>query len=152
MANIINSKLICITSGSPLQEAKEMLREKRIRHLPIINHSNEIVGILSKHDLSDNIKFRDLPVDLFASSPVDHMPASSPISEVALKMIEKKISSMLLSDENGKAVGIITTDDLLYHLAIIIKDKEKAEAYRWNRADIMQTAGEFFRKLSDIGI
>ncbi|MEK6627871.1 MAG: CBS domain-containing protein [Bdellovibrionota bacterium] len=127
-----------------------MMREKRIRHLPVIDSQGRINSMLSSHDMTDVPKFRDLPVELFASFPVRTVKPDTPLSLVALTMLEEKISSLIVV-ENNEAIGIITSDDLLFQFSLILKDKEKSGgSYNW--ANVATTAGEFFRKLADIGI
>ncbi|MGZ3690222.1 MAG: CBS domain-containing protein [Pseudobdellovibrio sp.] len=147
-----NSKLICINAGTNMREANELMNEKRIRHLPLVDDNNEIIGMLSKHDFTEVMNFQDLTVDLFASSPVKFVTESTPLSTVALKMISEKISSVILCNDQGEASGIITTDDLLYQFAQLLSDTGQHNEFNWEKFDAIQTAGAFAQKLSDIGI
>lgn len=149
MEKIYSSKLISIKSGSTMREAKEIMREKRIRHLPITNSENYITGILTAHDMTDVVKFHDMPVDIFASFPVKYVTPETTLSEVALKMIADKISGLIVV-KNEAAIGIITTDDLLFELSQILKNKEDGSSPIWS--DALVTAGELCRKLADVGI
>jgi acetoin utilization protein AcuB len=152
MEAIFNSKLIGIRTGTSVSEAKQMMKEKRIRHLPVVDANNKIVAMLSARDLSDVAKFQDMPVDLFSSFPVKFVTLDVPLSKVALMMIEEKISSVLVCDETHKAVGIITSDDLLFQFSQMLKEKEKSIASESTPLSALTTAGEFFRRLSEIGI
>ena len=135
-----------------MREAEELMKEKRIRHLPVINSEKMIVGMLSKTDLTDITKFSQFPVDIFASTPVEWVLADCPLWRVSTIMIEKKISSVILCSENGEAVGIITSNDLLFQFSQILKEKEKASFGGWIQSNTLTTAGEFIKKLADIGI
>lgn len=152
MEKRINNNLICIQSGSTMNDARKIMHHNRIRHLPILNHKNQVESILSKHDLTDVQSFQSMPVDLFASFPVQFMHESTPISVVALKMIEEKISALIICNDQDQAVGIITTDDLLFELSRILKEKESKTTSTPIPFDLITTAGSFFRKLADIGI
>lgn len=149
MENIFNSKLICVKSGTVMAEARELMREKRIRHLPIVSEDNRITAVLTAHDITDVAKFQDMPVDLFASFPVKHVNPDAKLSDVALYMIKEKISCLIVA-QDGKATGIITTDDLLYELSKLLKEKEKKSGSVMD--NVLVTAGEFSRRLADIGI
>lgn len=144
--------LICISGSSTLRDAREMMRENRIRHLPVINSQKEIVGILSKHDMSDLPEVQDYPVEMLAHSPVMTVSNEMPLRAAALKMVEEKISSVLVTDAHQNVLGIITTDDLLYELARRLEDKPQSKDRSWTESDSLITVGEFFRRLSDIGI
>lgn len=146
------TNLICIPGGSTMREARTLMNERRIRHLPVLNAENEIVGILSRHDLTDLEQVQDYPVEMLARSPVTYVTIDTPLRTVALKMIEEKISSVLLTDQHQNAIGIITTDDLLYQLATMLKNDRDEPVRPWTESDSLITVGEFFRRLSDIGI
>ena len=49
-SEVISSPLYTIDSGESLRAAREMLREKTVRHLTVIRN-DEVVGILSIKDL-----------------------------------------------------------------------------------------------------
>lgn len=152
MKEQFNSPVISIAKGSSLKAARELMKERRIRHLPVINEDGGIIGILSHRDLTDMDELQSYPVEMLASKPVIYFVNDTPLQTVALKMIEEKISSVLLTDEQRNVTGIITTDDLLYHLAMILKEKPEETSRPWTGSDALMTAGEFFRKLADIGI
>lgn len=149
MEKIYNSNLITVKLGSSLQEAKELMQEKRIRHLPVVDNSNRIIGMLSLKDITDILKLQDKPVELFSSFPVHSISLDEPLSSVAYLMLEKKISSVIVV-KGDMAVGIITSDDLLFKLASILKDEEQPQVSQLTQT--MITVGEFCRKLSNIGI
>lgn len=136
-----------------MAEARELMENRRVRHLPVLNDLDEVIGMLSKNDLSDVPKFQDLPIELFASFPAQYVTLDTPISTVSLRMIEAKISSLVLVDYNGEAVGLITTDDLLYELSKLTRENEEHTVAEWTGAlTNVNTAGEISRRLADIGI
>jgi acetoin utilization protein AcuB len=148
-----NSKMICVKTGTSMADARELMENRRIRHLPVTNDRDEVIGMLSKHDLTDVTKFQDLPIELFATFPAQYVTLDTPISTVALRMIEAKISSLVLVDYSGEAVGIMTTDDLLYELSKLTREKEEHTVADWSGAITnISTASEISRKLADIGI
>jgi CBS domain-containing protein len=66
-------------------------------------------------------------------------------------MLEKKISSLLITNSKEEVVGILTTDDLLYHLATLLKDEETSHEPFVNVTKL-QTVGEVANELSLMGI
>ena len=135
-----------------MRDAKNRMDENRIRHLPVVNSSNEIIGMLSERDVTDMPRFQDFPVNLFATSPVQYVTAATPLSTVALLMLEKKISAVLLCDSQKMAIGMITSDDILLQFSKMMKDVEAKSSREMDPLDIVVGAGEFFKKLSEIGI
>lgn len=151
MDHQFKTKLICLPSGSTMKQARDLMNERRIRHLPIVDKDNKIISMLSKHDLSDVTKFQDMPVDFFATTPVSYVDASEGVKAVALKMLQENISCVLIADSEKNVIGIATTHDLLYHLVTLLNAQEK-DSQPIAGSDALITIGEFFRKLSDIGI
>lgn len=152
MEVIFNSNIIGVRSGTSVQEAQQLMKEKRIRHLPVIDGNNTIVAMFSQHDFSKAASFQNMPVDLFSSFPVRFVSLETPLSRVALLMVEEKISSVLISDESSQALGIVTSDDLLFQFSQMLKAKETAAAAESTPLSQLVTVGEFFRRLSEIGI
>jgi len=150
MDKIYSSNLICIRSGAPIEYAKQIMNEKKIQHLPLIDSEENIIAMLSYSDVITNEKFKDMPVDFFANSPVTFADQDMPLSDVAYKMLDHKTSSVIICNDESQAIGIITTNDMLLQFAKLLKEKENS--HRFNTVNVITTVGEFFRKLSDIGI
>ncbi len=151
MLTISNPNLISIRKDSTMAVARELMVEKRIRHLPVVDEQNRIIAMLSKHDLNDDLKYHNMPVDLFATYPIHFVNVDTALSSVALKMVSEKISAVILCNDKNEAVGIITTDDLLFQFATLLQEKEKTD-FSWKNFDALATAGELMKKLSDVGI
>jgi acetoin utilization protein AcuB len=145
MDKIYNTTLICIKNSATLKQAKEAMHENHIRHLPVINSDNQIIGMLSKHDLIASEKLNDMPVELFASISVKTVDPKDKISKVALVLLENKISSVIVKDENCQALGIITTDDLIYEFYRLTKKMEDNGQYDIIQGDVENDAGGFLK-------
>jgi acetoin utilization protein AcuB len=145
MDKIYNTTLICIKNSATLKQAKEAMHENRIRHLPVINSDNQIIGMLSKHDLIASEKLNDMPVELFASISVKTVDPKDKISKVALVLLENKISSVIVKDENCQALGIITTDDLIYEFYRLTKKMEDNGQYDIIQGEVENDASGFLK-------
>ncbi|SDE71595.1 CBS domain-containing protein [Thermus arciformis] len=55
----------------------------------------------------------DIKVKDFMTSPAVSVPLGTPLDQVAALMLEKRIGSVLVVDEKGKLVGIVTESDFL---------------------------------------
>ena len=66
-------------------------------------------------------------------------------------MIEKKISSVLITDSADEVVGIVTTDDILWHLAHLLSSESNEFSWKSKTPDI-QTIGALANSLSAAGI
>jgi len=128
-----------------------MDEKKRIRHLPVIDEMDDVVGIISHRDLSAIPNSKNIPVEMMMSAPVEFVSEDVPLRQAVFLMLQKKISSLLISDEQDNAIGIITTDDLLWYLSHLLAD-ETDEALKLLPARTQQTIGTIANEISEMGI
>lgn len=150
LKDIMSKSLITIPMGTRLSEATELMTEKRIRHLPVVDKSGSIIGILSSKDLPPFSEIRDLKVEYFMSTAVIVLPQEAPIKDAALKMLENKISSIVVYDEEGKASGIVTSDDLLWYLFTQLQKENHKSAF--STIVDLPTIGQLAHTISNAGI
>lgn len=112
----------------PLQHALDLMREMRVRHLPVLK-AGKLVGILTDRDLSLVMQFQDVDPnqmtveEAYTPDPYFTSP-NAPLNEVAALMAEKKYGCALVVD-NDKLVGIFTEVDALRALAEILETRVK---------------------------
>ncbi|PWU18798.1 MAG: CBS domain-containing protein [Bdellovibrio sp.] len=147
---VMTKKLVTAKQGISLEAAYELMKTKRIRHLPVIDTKDDIVGVLSQRDLSEIPNANKIPVDYLMSTPVEYVEENTNLRSAIFKMLEKKISCLLIVDENDEAVGIVTTDDLLWYLAHLLR-RETEDAPLLSAIN-MQTIGKVASELSDMGL
>jgi CBS domain-containing protein len=147
---IMTKNLVSVQVGTSLFEAHQIMKEKRIRHLPIIDLNDNLIGILSQRDLNYVPNSKNLTVEMMMASPVQVVEAEMPLRQAIFTMLEKKISSLLISSNQNEIIGIITTDDLLWHLAHLLNSDQKDLPL----IDIShkQTLGQIAQELADAGI
>jgi acetoin utilization protein AcuB len=148
--DIMSSKIVTVPVGTPLINAYGLMKEKRIRHLPVLDEGEEIVGILSMRDFQFGLDLSKLKVEHLMVVPVAHVFQDTSLKEAILLMLSKKISSLLVLDENDYAVGIMTTDDILLQLANQLKDERSPVAEFL--ADSAQTVGRVLHTIAQTGI
>lgn len=163
----MTEKLYTVTEGESLVSAWKVMRNRRIRHLPVIGQNNSIVGVLTDRDLQRAIhtefdsagavrftveKFAaDETVGDYMSVPARFVTADTPIVTVATQMLEQKISCLLVT-ENDEVVGIVTTDDLLWEL-IRLLDSSKESGIKMLLAPLYTSPiGEVARRLAAAGV
>lgn len=96
--------------------AFEIMQEKDLHHIPVVNADDEIVGILARRDLKiAAMHFREASVEVseVMHSPVVTISPDALLSEAARQMIENRIGCLPVPDSNGQMVGILTETDLL---------------------------------------
>lgn len=149
--NIMSTKLVTIPIGTPLTQAFELMKRENFRHLPVVDIMNGIVGILSHRDLNYFKNPDHVPVEYVMSSPVVYISQDTPLRVAVQKMLELKISCLLVADDNEDAVGILTTDDLLGYLSSLLAAEPEEKAGLLNVMNL-RTVGEIANQLSNAGI
>jgi len=116
---------MCAPVTMVLPEARQLLREHRIRRLPVVDTEDRLIGIVTEGDINRvseshvtdvrdyNLYHRisDLPIgDIMTRDPVTVTP-DTPIIEVAQQLLEHRIGGVPVV-EHGHVVGVITESDL----------------------------------------
>lgn len=120
---IMNTHVISLKESATVNDAVRKMRENKIRHLPIVNDANEVVGIVTDHDIKNalpsclreepNSTVHDASVaDIMVQHPIIGHPLDF-VEEVAITFYENKISCLPIVS-GGELVGIVTTTDVLY--------------------------------------
>jgi len=104
-----------IGAEQPMSQAHKMMREHRIRHLPVL-HAGKIVGIVSDGDLHLIETLKDVnPQEVRVEDAMTQVPYTvtpeTPLDEVVAQMAEHKYGSVVVM-QNDKVVGIFTTVDV----------------------------------------
>lgn len=118
-AKAMTRDVICIRPEDPLDDAWSVMSKLRIRHLPVLA-GDRLVGILSDRDvlvrsqLGDGTLFvPSIPVaEAMTPAPICCAPGAR-IADVADAMLDNKIDSIPVMDENEQLVGLITSSDLI---------------------------------------
>ena len=117
--------VITISPETSLREAHEIMKTRRVRRLPVVDHGR-IVGMVTLGDVrgAEPSQASSLSVwelnDLVAKLKVAEIMSRDPVTiqqnasigEAARIMLEKKFSGLPVVDEAGHLVGIITESDI----------------------------------------
>lgn len=128
---------ITITSDTSFLEAFRIIREKGIRHLPVMDKKEKLVGIVAKTDLLHaslspgttlsifelNYLLANLHVsEVMSRSPIT-VTEDVPIEEAARVMVENKIGCLPVMFED-ELVGMITETDVFETFVEILGGEE----------------------------
>ena len=149
--DVMTKTLIAIALGSPVAAAAGLMEENGIRHLPVVDDMDTIVGIVSRRDFNLLEQLEEIPVERVMTSPIFYISQDVPLRSAILKMLDHKISSLIITGDNDDAAGIVTTEDLLGYLVHALDQKEKDKMPFFSTLD-KQTLGEVARQLSLMGI
>jgi acetoin utilization protein AcuB len=120
---IMHKELYTLLPTNTVRDAVNLMHDKKIRHIPIINEHHELLGIVSDHDVKEALPSSLSNEDKSSvySAPISEIMATETLyahpldflEEIALTLYETKKSCMPIVSSD-KLVGIVTTTDLLY--------------------------------------
>jgi acetoin utilization protein AcuB len=140
MREKIQKNPVTISPEASFYEARNLIHEKGVRHLPVVDKNNMLVGIVTDRDIREaapsdatllsvqelNYLLGKLKVSSFMT-PKDKLVTITPdtlIEEAAQLMHDNKIGCLPVI-EQGKLYGIFTETDALDHLVDIFGFKQK---------------------------
>ncbi|SEI59360.1 acetoin utilization protein AcuB [Deinococcus reticulitermitis] len=117
---------LTVTPDTPVMDALKMIKERRVRRLPVMQGS-KMVGITTRKDLKDampskattlsvwelNYLLSKLTVEEIMARPVITATEGEHMEDAALRMQEHKIGGLPVVGERGELAGIITTSDVI---------------------------------------
>jgi acetoin utilization protein AcuB len=131
-----------VEPDAPLREAVELMRTKGCRHLPVVDETRHLLGIITDRDITHAV-FVPLLADYLVWDPrrmkaprvrdvmtwsVVTTNSDTPLVQAALRMFQRRIGSLpVLQDD--RLVGILT-------------DRDVATAFR--KAEHLETADDAF--------
>ena len=131
--------LVTVDIADNLSRARQLLSERAIHHLPVLD-DGKLVGILSSTDLlrlgvgTEYLDDDTLDARLDASFKIEQVMEKSlvtlrpkdPLLRAAQLLHQESFHSLPVVDEVGELVGILTTRDLLGFM--IEEDRDKTDS------------------------
>lgn len=117
---VMNKEVITIQQDTTIQDAKNLMTRNKVRHLPVVNHLNQLIGIVSDRDLIlDRLKDKENPttaqVHLVMTKQVITAHPLDFIEELLTVFYEERIGCIPVVNQR-EVIGIITERDMLYTL------------------------------------
>lgn len=146
VAEVMSSNPLVVRPATPLREAIQVMAEKRISGMPVVDDAGKLVGIISETDLMwqetgvtppayimflDSVIYLQNPATYerelhkALGQTVGEVMSKKPISiarektvrEAAQLMHERKVHRLPVVDSEGSVVGILTRGDIVRTMA-----------------------------------
>ncbi len=117
-----------IRSDDPVSEALDALQTMTIRHLPVVDDDNNLIGMLTDRDLGalmrvpmaslDDparmvIPLSQRPVSDFMSSDVVSVEPDTEMVDIIEILLDQRIGAVPVVDGEGSVIGIVSYVDIL---------------------------------------
>jgi CBS domain-containing protein len=107
-----------------LLDAVSKMVDHRIRHLPVVDRTGALVGILSERDIrtaiGDPVRYREMRGSITRHSvgdvmamPAIQIPFDRPLGELARRFAEDRLEAVCIVDKFGALIGIVSYVDVL---------------------------------------
>ncbi|MGO8694450.1 MAG: CBS domain-containing protein [Rectinemataceae bacterium] len=134
----MSSNPVTATSGLSVTDALSLMRERKVRRLPVLDAHGKLIGIVSDKDLlyaspspttSLNVweihsLLSRLTIDKVMAHDVVSVSEDTPIEEAARIMADRKIGGLPVMRDGG-LVGIITETDIFRSLLELLGGRRK---------------------------
>jgi acetoin utilization protein AcuB len=138
--DLMEKNLITMQPDDSMLDAYKIMIEKNIRHLPVVK-AGKLVGILSDRDVLkamhsnkiDEVKMEFIlnsshKINDFMTWPVYTVSETTSIEKVLEEILLQKVNAFMVENAKGEMKGIITTQDLMGYLMIILKKNNQEKA------------------------
>lgn len=124
-----------LKKGQKMWEAYHMMKNHHIRHLPVVDENDALIGVFSETDLNhayspritdagwyydqDELNALD-PVRFMTDDPAKLSPDDT-LKKACEVMVRNKYGCIPITGNDGKLVGIVTNVDLLKKIASLFE-------------------------------
>ncbi len=124
--DVMSREVQTVRRNDELALADALMKEARIRHLPVLDEDDQVCAVVSQRDLfrgallralgygsrAEDSMLRQVPVKAAMSGELYTTTPDAPIAEAARVMMERKVGCLPVVD-NGRLAGIITESDFV---------------------------------------
>ena len=124
--DVMSREVHTVKRNDELAIADELMKQKRVRHLPVLDEDGEVCAVVSQRDLfrgallralgygsrAEELMLKQVAVKEAMSAEIQTTAPDTPVADAARLMIERKIGCLPVI-ENGRLVGIVTETDFV---------------------------------------
>lgn len=162
--DVMTKDVIVVEPSASLADAMKVLRENRIRRLPVVE-GGELVGIVTEKDLLSaspssattldiweiHYMISKVKVEEIMTKDVITVSNDAPLEEAARMMSERKVGALPVLDDRNKLVGIITETDIFKIFVDMLGAKRGGVRYTFQVPDKPGIVYELTRRINESG-
>ena len=112
VSDVMRTRVITANPDDDVKEVAKKLVEKGIDHLPVVDETKTLIGIVTSWDLARALASGKGKLAEIMTKRVITALQNESIDVVARRMAKHNISGMPVVDEANRVIGIVTTDDI----------------------------------------
>ena len=124
--DVMSREVHTVKRNDELAIADTLMKQERVRHLPVLDEHGEVCAVVSQRDLfrgallralgygsrAEELMLKQVAVKEAMSAEIQTTAPDTPVADAARVMIERKIGCLPVI-ENGRLVGIVTETDFV---------------------------------------
>lgn len=124
--DVMSREVHTVKRNDELAIADALMKQERVRHLPVLDEDGEVCAVVSQRDLfrgallralgfgsrAEDLMLKQVPVKEAMSEEIQTTAPDTLVADAARLMIERKIGCLPVI-ENRKLVGIVTETDFV---------------------------------------
>lgn len=134
VADLMTPTPLAIKADNTLHDAHSLMKEKNIRHIPVINENGGLVGMLTQKILIAQVmgimanysstalerKEKQTKIHDIMATDFTSITPEQPLREVAHFFVENRHGCMPVVDKDNNLVGILTSSDFVRLAAALL--------------------------------
>lgn len=131
--NWMTREVVTVTPETSLLKLGKLMRDHKVRRLPVVDEKGHVRGIVSDRDVRDASPSKATTLDMYemhyllaeikasnimTSNPLTVKPTDT-VEKAAMLMLDNRIGGLPVVDESGNLAGIICEDDVFKALVNI---------------------------------
>ena len=127
VSDVMRREVVTVSETEKLDLTQDIMNLGRVRHLPVIDDRQRVIGIISHRDLlaaamtqvldfdaqSRRTFLRSIDVGEVMTKDVVTVGPDATLTEVAQIFVERRIGCVPVVDAHGALIGLVTETDLL---------------------------------------
>ena len=125
---VMKRPLVTVVEDDDMGLAETLLRERNIRHLPVVR-DGRLLGLLTARDVFSRACWpHDAPVAQAMVREVKTVRPGTPVRHAARIMRAQHISCLPVLDADRRLIGLITEADLVELAGELAEEQDRADA------------------------
>ena len=130
VSDLMTNDPVSVTPSADLQTARDLMDQHGIRHLPVVDEENTVVGLVSQRDLLQRVLaptddltlsarhdvMSAITVDTIMTTDVEAVEPGLALAAAGQMMLENKYGCLPVVD-GGRMTGILTEADFVRYLS-----------------------------------
>ena len=129
--DLMTEKIFALRADDDIQMARDLMDERNVRHVPVVDEDRHLVGLVSERDLlrsmypstselpvgTQHAVLKRVKVSAIMTRDVETVEPDDALAAAAQVMLDNKYGCVPVVVDGGRVEGILTESDFVRYLA-----------------------------------